>query len=282
MRIAQVDKVALEYEVGGNPDGEPVLLISPVLADGFLPLFGESSLTGRYRLIRYHKRGWVGSTRTEGAVTVGDHVADATALLDHLGIRVAHVVGHSSGAAVALQMAVDHPALVGSLGLLEPSLLTVPAADAFFKGAQPAFDAFAAGRRGDAVTAFMTLASGLEWQACTELMEKRMPGSVAQTITDADTLFGVELPGLMHWRFDAEVAKGIDRPALTVRGSDTRQLWVEVDERLRAWLPKVEACTIDGVGHLLQIQKPSAVAGALAEFFRRHPLGVSLDRRATS
>ena len=36
MEIATVNGVELEYEVVGS--GEPVLLISPVLADGFLPL----------------------------------------------------------------------------------------------------------------------------------------------------------------------------------------------------------------------------------------------------
>jgi 3-oxoadipate enol-lactonase len=272
MKVAQLGAITLEYEVGGNQDGEPVLFVSPVLADGFVPLFREPALTDRYRLIRYHKRGWVGSTRTAGAVSVADHVADAAALLERLGIRVAHVVGHSSGGAVALQLAVDRPALVGSLGLLEPTLLSVPAADSFFKGAQPAFDAYAAGRHPEAFAAFMSLASGLEWQACKELLDRNVPGCVAQTIIDADTFFGVELPGLMQWRFDAEAGKKAVSPALSMLGSNTRQLWVEVDERLRAWLPKSEACTIEGVGHLLHIQKPQPVARALGGFFERHPI----------
>ena len=67
--------------------GEPVLLISPVLADGFLPLIAEPELADRYQLIRYHKRGWVGSTHTVGPVSVVDHANDAAALLDHLGVR---------------------------------------------------------------------------------------------------------------------------------------------------------------------------------------------------
>jgi pimeloyl-ACP methyl ester carboxylesterase len=273
MKVAQLAGITLEYESTGNLDGPPVLLISPVIPDGFLSLVSEPVLAERYRLIRYHKRGWVGSTRTEGAVSIADHVADAVRLLEHLGIRKAHVVGHSSGAVVALQLAIDHPALVDSLGLLEPSMLSVPAADAFFKGAQPAFDAFAAGRRADAVAAFMTLASGLEWEACGKLLERRMPGSVAQAITDADTLFGVELPGLMQWSFNAELAKKVTCPTLSVHGSNTQRLWVEVDERLRAWLPKIEARTIDGVGHLLHIQEPAPVAVALADFFTRSGRG---------
>jgi 3-oxoadipate enol-lactonase len=171
-----------------------------------------------------------------------------------------------------MQMAVDRPALVGSLGLFEPSILSVPAADAFFKSAQPAFDAYAAGRHADAFAAFMGLVSGLEWKECSELLEKRMPGSVAQSIADADTFFGVELPGLMKWTFNAELAKKIASPALSVLGSNTERLWIEVDERQRAWLSQVETCTIDGVGHLLHVQKPSPVARALADFFGRHPL----------
>src|SRR6185295_11249825 len=74
-----VNGVELEYEVTGS--GEPVLLISPALADGFVPLVEEGPLADRYQLIRYHKRGWVGSTHPDGAVSVEEHAEDAAALL---------------------------------------------------------------------------------------------------------------------------------------------------------------------------------------------------------
>ena len=124
MEIAKVNGVELEYEVVGT--GEPVLLISPVLADGFLPLLSEQVLADRYQLIRYHKRGWAGSTHTPPPVTIADHAADAAGLLDALDAPRAHVVGHSSGAAVAAQLALDHPEMVHTLMLLELSLLSVP------------------------------------------------------------------------------------------------------------------------------------------------------------
>src|SRR5215218_2995663 len=111
MDIATVNGVELEYEVGGS--GEPVLLISPVLADGFVPLVAAPDLTERYRLIRYHRRGWGGSTHT-------------AALLEHLGIRRSHVAGHSTGAVVAVQLSLDSPAAVRTLILLEPLMLSVP------------------------------------------------------------------------------------------------------------------------------------------------------------
>jgi len=269
MRVAKLGGITLEYEIGGNPEGEAVLFISPVLADGFVPLFAESALTERYRLIRYHKRGWVGSTHTKGDVGVTDHAADAAGLLESLGIHTAHLVGHSSGAPVAMQMAVDRPALAGSLGLLEPSIMSVPAADAFFKGAQPVFDAYAAGRPADAFAMFMSAVSGLDWAACSDLLEKRVPGAAAQAIEDADTFFGVELPSLGKWSFEP---KKISSPALSVLGSKTQRLWIEVDELLRTSLPKVERTTIEGVGHLLHIEKPAPVARALADFFACNPI----------
>ena len=117
MKTANINGVELEYQIIGS--GQPLLLISPVLADGFVPLVAERVLAERCQLIVYHKRGWVGSTRTPGPVTVAEHAADASALLDHLGIARAHIAGHSSGAAVALQLALDHPEKVHSLLLLK-------------------------------------------------------------------------------------------------------------------------------------------------------------------
>ena len=272
MQHACVNGVKLEYDVTGQ--GEPVLLISPVLADGFLPLLSEPSLAHGYRLITYHKRGWAGSTHTVPPVSVGDHAADAAALLAHLGVRRAHIVGHSSGAAVAAQLALLQPDIVHTLALLELSLLSVPGAAGFMKKAGPAFEAYAAGDHETALAVFMSAVSGLEWNACRTVLDSRVPGAVTAAIKDADTFFGVELPGLSAWTFGAAEARRISQPVLSVRGTDTEPLWVEIAAVLRAWLPRLEGCTIDGAGHLLQLQRPEAVAQGLADFFGRHRMDV--------
>jgi pimeloyl-ACP methyl ester carboxylesterase len=272
MQQALVNGVALEYDVAGQ--GEPVLLISPVLADGFLPLLSEPSLAHGYQLISYHKRGWAGSTHTVAPVSVADHAADAAALLAHLGVRRAHVVGHSSGAAVAAQLALLQPELVYTLALLELSLLSVPGAAVFLQKADPAFQAYAAGHHETALTLFMTAVSGLEWEACRSVLDRRVPGSIAAAVRDADTFFGVELPALGAWTFGVAEARRISQPVLSVLGTETEPLWVEIAASLRSWLPRVEDCAIEGAGHLLQIQRPEAVAQGLAGFFGRHRLEV--------
>ena len=98
------------------------------------------------------------------------------------------------------------------------------------------------------------------------------PGQGRQEFKDADTFFGVELPALTEWRFGAEQAAAVRQPVLSVLGSNTAPLWIEVAEFLRDSVPDIEERTIDGVGHLPHIQRPEPVAEAIADFLRRHPV----------
>jgi pimeloyl-ACP methyl ester carboxylesterase len=263
--------VELEYEVLGA--GEPLLLVSLVLADGFLPLLSEPALSERYRLIRYHRRGWAGSTHTPPPVTIRDHAADAAALLERLELERVHVAGHSSGAAVAAQLALDCPEVVRTLTLLEPPLLSLPSGQAFLAQAEPAFEGYGRGDHADALAMFLTAVSGLDWPQCRSLLDERVPGAVEQALHDADTFFGVELPSLMEWRFGAQEAAAIEQPVLAVVGSETQPLWVEVAACLRSWLPHVEELAVDGAGHLLHIQCPAPVARGIASFLDRNADG---------
>jgi 3-oxoadipate enol-lactonase len=269
MDTAHVNDIDLEYVVTGA--GEPVLLISPVLADGFDPLVSEPALAG-FQLVRYHKRGWVGSTHTHGPVSIAQHAADAAALLDHLGLAHAHVVGHSSGGAVAAQLAVDELDLVHTVTLMEPSLLSVPSGPAFLAQAAPVFDAYAGGDHETAIAMFLSAVSGLEWDECRAVLEARIPGVVDQAVKDADTFFGVELPGLAGWTFGCDEAARIRRPVLSILGTKTGQLWVDVAELLRSALPYVEERRIEGVGHLLHLEAPTPVAETIAGFLTANPI----------
>ena len=121
----------------------------------------------------------------------------------------------------------------------------------------------------------MTAVSGLEWNACRALLDSRIPDGVTAAISDAETFFGVELPALGAWTFGAAEAQRLTQPVLSVLGSETEPLWVEVAGLLRSWLPRVEDCPIPGAGHLLQIQRPQAVAQGLAGFFARHGMDMA-------
>ncbi len=121
MKQVEVNGAQLEYETVGR--GEPVLFIhGSILADAFLPLRTEPALR-RYRQIHYHRRGFAGSDQARPPFAIADQAADARALLARLRAPSAHVVGHSYGAVIALQLALDAPDAVRSLVLLEPPLV---------------------------------------------------------------------------------------------------------------------------------------------------------------
>jgi pimeloyl-ACP methyl ester carboxylesterase len=274
MEIASVNGVRLEYVVEGS--GEPVLLIGTgPIADSFLPFAAEATSVGRYRWIRYHQRGQVGSTPSGTPVSFGEHAADAAALLGHLGVRHAHVAGHSSGGAIALQLALDAPELVHTLALLEPPLLVAPSAGAFLAQAAPALAAYSAGDLEGAMTRFLSMVSSLDWSSCRTVIDAQVPGGVAQAMKDADALFASYLPALQAWEFGPRHAASICRPVLSAVGRDSERLFVEGHELIGSWFPRVEGCSVDGIGHLLHVQRPDPLVAQVAAFFARHPIAES-------
>ena len=140
---AKVDEnVELYYEDLGNPGDPPVLLIMGLGAqlllwrDGFCERLVEQG----YRVIRYDNRDVGLSTKLHGQRPSGalvpnlvrsylgkpspsvytlEHMADdAAALLDHLGIERAHVVGASMGGMIAQIFAARHPDRTAALGII--------------------------------------------------------------------------------------------------------------------------------------------------------------------
>ena len=130
MDTAVINGVTLEFEVSGT--GDPVVFIhGAFIADAFQPLVAEPCLSDRYKLTTYRRRGYMGSNRTPGPISVGQQAADCRELIRYLGVERVHVVGHSAGGCMALQLALDFPEVVHSLALLEPALMVGESAQAY-------------------------------------------------------------------------------------------------------------------------------------------------------
>ena len=82
-----------------------------------------------------------------------------------------------------IQLALDAPAAVHSLALLEPALVAVPSGQAFLEAVSPAVESYMAGNAAEAVDRFITVVmNGAPWR---EETESRLPGSAAQAERDA-------------------------------------------------------------------------------------------------
>lgn len=270
MERAKLNGIELEYETKGA--GEPVLLIGTgPFADSFLPLLTEPALE-EYRLIRYRQRGQAGAPRGPEPVSFAVHAADAAALLGYLGIGRAHVMGHSTGASIALQLATDRTDLVDTLVLLEPPLMAVAGAADFLDRIAPALAAFGQGDGAEAMARFLTIACSLDRETCRSVVESRIPDGMAQAEGDAHNLFESYLPALGDWPFGAAEAARIKSPVLFVLGTESDRLFAEGRDLLHAWLPHTEDLSVEGVAHLLHVQRPGPVARGVADFLARHPM----------
>jgi pimeloyl-ACP methyl ester carboxylesterase len=265
MRSAATNGVKLEYETRGV--GKPVALVHLSLcAESFATLMDQPALAS-YQLIRYHRRGYAGSSQTAGPVAIADQAADLAGLLDSLRVRCAHVVGHSYGGLVALQLALDRPDLVDSLALMESALRGRsggPASQELSKHMAAAIQSYSQGDRAGAVDRWLTAVFAPGYR---QLLDHLFPGSWEQ---DANMFFGIEVPELQRWQFGTAEAARINVPVLSMVGSESDPAFFEMEELLRGLLPQLETVRMPGLNHLLCMRKPRPVAETLAQFFAKH------------
>jgi pimeloyl-ACP methyl ester carboxylesterase len=116
VRVLDHDGCRLAYRVRG--EGPPVVFVQGVglHGEGWRPQV--DALSSRYACLTFDNRGMAASQPPSGALSVERMAADTVALMDAVGWSSAHLVGHSLGALVALQVALSARRRVRSLALL--------------------------------------------------------------------------------------------------------------------------------------------------------------------
>ena len=115
----QRDAVTLAGEVAG--EGPPIVLLHGLSATRRNVVQGSRHLIKRgYRLIAYDARGH-GDSSPAGSYEYADLVADLEAVLTHLDLERAVLVGSSMGAATAMAFALDHSDRVPALVQITPA-----------------------------------------------------------------------------------------------------------------------------------------------------------------
>ncbi len=277
MKRASFDGVELEYAAEGS--GEPVFLIhGSILADYLSLIRAEPTLTKQYRTISFSRRGFGGSTHHTGAFSIREQASDCRKLMHHLGIDSAHIVGHSYGGGIAMQLAVDSPEYIRSLSLMEPllppaAISASPSGQQLFQAIVPIGQMYQQGDRAGAIESFMRLVAGPDFRT---MLDRTMPGGFDQAVADADTFFRIELPASQEWSLTMQDANRIRQPVLFVGGAESVFVPIvkELGEVMNKWFPQAEAITLPGVTHAFPIENPKGTAQALAGFFARHPLQV--------
>lgn len=95
------------YETHGR--GVPVLLVPGLGGVGSYWAPNIPAFAKRFQVVIHDHRGTGQSTRSRIRYSVDQMTDDLIAVMDHLGIKKAHLVGHSTGGAIGQTMAAVHP-----------------------------------------------------------------------------------------------------------------------------------------------------------------------------
>lgn len=111
----------------GDPDGAPVLHLHGT-PDSRLSRHPDDDVAG-VRLLAVDRPG-IGRSTAHPGRTLATVADDLAAVLAHLGVERAAVLGWSAGAPFAVALAARHPAAVGTVGLVAPLVPITAYADA--------------------------------------------------------------------------------------------------------------------------------------------------------
>jgi pimeloyl-ACP methyl ester carboxylesterase len=164
MPIAKLPtNIDLYYESHGH--GEAIVFIPGTGFAGNVWMESQvEELAKSFRVVIHDPRGCGRSTRWKGVYTIGVMGNDVIALLEHLQLPAAHVIGHSMGGRIGLSLALNFPGKLKSLII-------------------------AAGGSGPAGREGPETVPGLPFRLAFELMEMSFEGYVKQEICDSDTYF---------------------------------------------------------------------------------------------
>ena len=115
MATLNTQGISLYYELWGDPAHPPVLLVSGL--GGVGKSWGPQiqRFAQRYHVILPDQRGTGQTTHAADGYTTKQLAADLASLVEHLALGPVHVVGSSTGGAIAQYLALNHPETVRSL-----------------------------------------------------------------------------------------------------------------------------------------------------------------------
>jgi len=242
------------YELYGA--GSPVVLLHPFPFDRRIWSGLGGTLAERHRVIAVDGRGF-GETPLGGRYAIADQADDLAALLDHLDVPRAAVLGMSMGGYAALAFAVHHPARLAALVLCD----TRATADD---------DKMKAARDG-AIAGLRATGSGpyLDGSLARLLTPAAPPARVAFLRAHAETRVASLVAGLeaLRDRPDRTGALAAIRcPTLAIRGSDDQVTPAEEMQAMAEAIPGAAFAVIPGAGHLAHVDAPEAFERALTPF----------------
>jgi pimeloyl-ACP methyl ester carboxylesterase len=267
MAFAEVNNTKLFYSLEGS-SGPPLVLIHGSWGDhhNWDPV--APALSEHFRVLRYDRRGHSQSDAPEGQGSVLDDASDIAALVEHLDLAPAHVVGNSFGASISLRFASTRPDLIRSLIVHEPPLIGLLAGDT---ETQPFHDGVMQ-RINDAAEILEqgNLEAGAKQFVETIGMgpggwDRMAPEQRQTNVTNALTwLDEVRDPDALT--IDAESLAAFDHPTLLSQGDQSPPFFAVIVGKIAEAIPSAKRRTFAGAGHVPYASHPAEYVDMVRTF----------------
>jgi pimeloyl-ACP methyl ester carboxylesterase len=240
-------------DFGGN--GRPLLALHGHLYEGVTWSELARELAPEWRVIAPDQRGHGDSDRASG-YSREDYIADAIALLDHLGLEQVAVLGHSGGGITAYQLAARHPERVIAF-IDEDGPASLPSGG-------PSALSFVLGFPYEAATREeLVMSLGPVGPMFGDALRENPDGSWRLPFHPQDTVTSEEGTQGDHWAD----WKGSSCPALLLRGLQSQVLAADLAQTMVATRPSTRLVEIDA-DHFIHTAAPGAFAAAVRDFLR--------------
>lgn len=264
--FARVNGVRIAHEVSGR-SGPPLVLVhgswgSHHSWDPVVPALAEHA-----RVVTYDRRGHSSSERPQGQGSFTEDVDDLAALLVHLGMAPAWVVGNSAGAVITLQLAAARPELLRGIIVHEPPLV------ALLDETSP--EAAAVDEDGPLAQVRRRLEDGDHAGGAEQFVDEvalgpgswgRLPAAMRQTMVHNAPTYLDELHD-PEWRTIDEAALArYDGPVLLTGGDQSPPLFRPILDRLADLLPRALRHVYGGAGHIPYATHPDDFAREVLAF----------------
>jgi 3-oxoadipate enol-lactonase len=269
--VSRPDGTKIWFEVFGDPEGEPLLMIQGLGASSRGWIRQRRAFSRQFRCIAFDNRGAGHSDKPEGPYDLSEMAEDALAVLDAAGFETAHIMGASMGGVIAQILAVLHPDRVRSLVLActachhhewRRELLAEWAQTAQEKGMR-----HVAGRSlrwiiGSRMRRRLELPASLLWPLIAAAPAHAFVSQVEAILNADDTL--------------REELRTLRVPTLVITGSQDILTPVGDAEELAEVIPGAELVIVPGGAHAVMVDKAPAFNDAVLSFLERHRTSVTV------
>ncbi|WP_027167689.1 alpha/beta fold hydrolase [Mesorhizobium sp. WSM3224] len=256
--------------------GAPVLLIHGVGMDAAIWQPQIASMQGRFDVIAIDMLGHGASPLPPENANLSDFADQAIRLLDHLGLDRVAVVGHSMGALVAQELALQAPSRVGSLVCLNAVFRRPP------ELAQAVHERAAAlGGPGDPSAIAATIARWFGNPIPPLLADAAATARSALESVDAE---GYARTYRLFAHADTEHTDrlaDLSAPALFMTGSEDRNSTPAMSAAMARLAPAGQCLVLSGEKHMMTIASPQKVTQRITAFLDQvtavRPVAIEID-----